>query len=344
MDGVTPGGINEFKSLLGALAAGRSLNAEQAKLGFEVITSGDATTGQICAFLTALRVRGETVEEITGAAGVMRAKALKISAPDDAIDVVGTGGDGIGTWNISSASALVVAGAGVPVAKCGNRAFTSKSGSADVLSMLGVNLDCPMPAVERAIREAHVGFMMGPRHHSTLRYVAGARVELGFRTIINLLGPLLNPAMVRRQLAGVYDRRWIEPIATALGQLGSTHSWVVHGSDGLDEITTTGPTYVAELRDGRVRCFEITPEDAGLPRATLADLKGGTPEQNAAAIHALLDGTKGPFRDVVLLNAGATLLIAGRAANLREGVALAARSIDTGAAKEALVKLVEITQ
>jgi anthranilate phosphoribosyltransferase len=295
------------------------------------------------AFLMALRVRGETIEEITGAAATMRARAAHIKAPDNAIDTVGTGGDAIGTFNISTAASLVVAACGVPVAKHGNRAFSSKSGSADVLTALGVNLDCDFALIERAITEAGVGFMMAPRHHSATRHVAGPRVELGTRTIFNLLGPLSNPAGVKRQLVGVFAKKWIEPMARTLGNLGSEHAWVVHGSDGLDELTTTGPTHVAELKGGQVRTFDVTPEDAGLKRVKLDDLKGSTPQANAEAIQELLRGRRNPFRDIVLLNAGAALIVAGKATSLKDGAGKAAAAIDEGRAKVALEKLVAIT-
>jgi anthranilate phosphoribosyltransferase len=273
----------------------------------------------------------------------MRARAAHIRAPDDAIETVGTGGDGVGTYNISTASALVVAACGVTVAKHGNRAFSSKSGSADVLSALGVNLDCDFRLIERAIAEAKVGFMMAPRHHSAMRHVAGTRVELGTRTIFNLLGPLSNPAGVRRQLVGVFDRKWLEPMARTFGNLGSVHSWVVHGSDGLDEITTTGPTHVCEFKGGQVRSFDVSPEDAGIRRAKLDELRGGTPQDNAAALRSVLAGAPGPFRDIVRLNAGAALIIAGRATSLRAGADLAADALDSGRAKATLERLVAIT-
>jgi anthranilate phosphoribosyltransferase len=335
--------MNQLKALIAAVADGRSLSQDEARLGFDIMMSGNATPAQMGAFLMALRVRGETVDEITGAARTMRAKVTGIKAPPNAIDVVGTGGDGVGTWNVSTASALVVAGAGVPVAKHGNRAFSSKAGSADVLLALGVNLDCDLKLVEKAIAEARVGFMMAPRHHSAMRHVGGTRVELGTRTILNILGPLSNPAGVKRLLVGVFARKWIEPMARTLGNLGAEHAWVVHGSDGLDEITTTGPTAVAEFRDGNVRTFEIKPEDAGLKPARLEELKGGTPQENAQAVRDLLDGRKSAFRDIVCLNAGAALVIAGKAKDVRDGAGQAAGSIDGGKAKAALQQLVAIT-
>ena len=332
-------GISDFKEILGIVAEGVALAREQAEAAFDIVMSGDATPSQMGGFLMALRVRGETVDEITGAVRVMRAKALRVKAPQGAMDIVGTGGDASGTYNISTASAFVTAGAGVPVAKHGNRAFTSKSGSADVLTALGIDLDADLADVERAIAEAGVGFLMAPRHHGAMRNVGPTRVEMGIRTIFNILGPLSNPAMVDRLLVGTFDRKWIEPMAKTLGNVGTVAAWVVHGADGLDELSTTGPSYVAALKDGAVTTFEVTPEDAGLPRASLADLKGGEPEANAAAIRSVLDGAKGPFRDIVLLNAGAALVVAGKADALKDGAELAARSIDDGKARAVLDKM-----
>jgi len=289
-----------LKPVLAKVADGNTLGADEAEAAFDIIMSGDATDAQIGAFLMALRVRGETVDEITGAVRTMRAKALAVKAPDGAIDVVGTGGDGSGTYNISTAAAIVVAACGVPVAKHGNRALSSKSGAADVLAALGVNLDADMALVERSISEAGIGFLMAPRHHSAMKYVGPARVEMGTRTIFNLLGPLSNPAGVKRQFTGVFARDWIEPLANVLKNLGCEAAWVVHGSDGLDEMTTTGPTYVAELKNGKVKTFEVTPEDAGLPTARPADLKGADAQHNADALTAVLDGAEGAYRDVVL--------------------------------------------
>jgi anthranilate phosphoribosyltransferase len=335
--------MDKLKSLLARVADGNMLTVDEARLAFEAIMSGNATPAQMGGFLMALRVRGETVDEITGAATVMRAKAAKIAAPAGAIDIVGTGGDAIGTWNVSTATSLVVAACGVKVAKHGNRALSSKTGAADVLAALGVNTDADFRLIERAIVEAGVGFMMAPRHHAAMRHVGGTRVELGTRTIFNLLGPLSNPALVKRQLVGVFAERWIEPMAATLGNLGLERAWVAHGSDGTDEITTTGPTKIAELRDGKVRVFSITPEQAGLPRAQLADLKGGVPAENAAAIMALLGGKPGAFRDIVLLNAAAALIVADKAIDLRGGAEMAAQAIDSGSATATLAKLIEIT-
>jgi len=336
--------LADMKSLLATVAGGASLTEEQAEAAFGIIMSGDATPAQIGGFLMALRVRGETVDEITGAVRAMRAKAVTIKAPHGAIDIVGTGGDAAGTFNISTAAAFVVAGAGVPVAKHGNRAVSSKSGAADVLAALGVNLDADMALIERAIAEAGIGFLMAPRHHSAMRHVAGPRGELGVRTIFNILGPLANPAGVKRQFSGAFERQWIEPMARTLAKLGSEAAWIVHGSDGLDELTTTGPSSVAELKDGAVRTFEVKPEDAGLPRALPGDLKGGDADTNAAALRAVLGGQKGPLRDVVLFNAAAALVVAGKADTLKDGVALAVRSIDSGVAAAALERLVAITR
>jgi len=335
--------ITDLKPLIALVAAGEALDESQAEKAFDIIMSGDATPAQIGGFLMALRVRGETVAEITGAARTMRAKAVKINAPADAIDTVGTGGDASGTYNISSASSFVVSGAGVPVAKHGNRALSSKTGAADVLSQLGVNLDCDMSLIERAVNEAGICFMMAPRHHSAMRHVGGPRVELGTRTIFNLLGPLANPAMVKRQLVGVFSREWVEPVAHVLKGLGSTRAWVVHGSDGLDEITTTGASAVASLEDGTVTTFEIHPDDAGIPVAKPEGIRGGLPEENAKALAAVLDGEKGPYRDIVLLNSAAGLIVGGKVSDLSEGVALAAEVIDSGKARAKLDALVAIT-
>jgi anthranilate phosphoribosyltransferase len=337
------GDIEDFRQLLAKVGTGASLSVEEAERAFDIMTSGDATPAQMGAFLMALRVRGETADELTGGARVLRAKVLRVQAPDDAMDIVGTGGDHHGTYNVSSCSALVVAGAGVPVAKHGNRAFTSKSGAADVLGALGVPLELPVDSIERCLREARVCFLMAPRHHSAMRNVAGPRVELApTRTIFNLLGPLSNPALVRYQLVGVFDRRWVLPVAQALGNLGLHRALVVHGEDGLDEITTTGRTFAALLEHGTVREVEIKPEDAGLRRAQIAALKGGDAAHNAAAIRQVLDGEPSAFRDIVLLNAGAALWVAGKARDVAEGAQLAARSIDGGHAKAALHKLVSV--
>ena len=332
----------ELKPLLAHVAQGRGLSEREAEAAFEIIMSGDATPSQIGAFLMALRVRGETVDEITAAARIMRAKALAIDAPPGTIDTCGTGGDASGSFNISTASALVVAGCGVPVAKHGNRALSSKSGSADVLTALGVNIDADIAVVRRCLWEIGLGFLMAPRHHSATRHVAPARVELGTRTIFNLLGPLSSPAMARRQLVGVFALEWVRPMAEVLGRLGVERAWVVHG-EGLDELTTTGTTTVAALEDGKVETFEIVPEDFGVPRARLDDIRGGEPQYNARLMRDLLAGAGGPLRDVVLLNSGAALLIAGRAPTVEAGIELAASSLDSGAAQRVLAELVART-
>ncbi len=340
---MTAPGDMDIKSLIGKAAGGDSLSEDEAARAFEIIMSGEATDAQIGGFLMALRVRGETVAEITGAVRVMRQKALHITAPADAIDVVGTGGDASGTYNISTGAALVVAASGVTVAKHGNRALSSKSGAADVLGALGVNIEAAPAVIEKAIADVGIGFLFAPLHHSAMKYVGPARVELGTRTIFNLLGPLSNPAGVKRQFTGVFSKTWIEPMAQVLANLGCEAAWVVHGSDGLDEMTTTGPTYVAELKDGKITTFEVTPADAGLPEAKAQDLKGGDAETNAKAIRDLCDGQAGPYRDVVVFNAAGALIIAGKAKDLKDGAAQAQAAIDGGKVKETLARLVEAT-
>jgi len=331
------GDIEDFRGLLAKVGNGKALNIDEAERAFDIMTSGNATPAQMGAFLMGLKVRGETAEELAGGARALRAKVLRVRAPADAIDIVGTGGDQHGTYNISSCSALVVAGAGVPVAKHGNRAFTSKSGSADVLAALGIGLDLPVEVLEKALVEAKVCFLMAPKHHSAMRNVAGPRVELApSRTIFNLLGPLSNPALVKRQLVGVFDRRWLKPVAVALGQLGLERALVVHGQDGMDEITTTTKTWAASLDGGKVVEIEIAPEEAGIKRGKLEDLKGGDAQYNAEAITHVLAGKKSAFRDIVVLNSAAALMVAGRAKDLKQGAELAAASIDTGKAAAAL--------
>jgi len=337
------GDIDDFRGLLAKVGNGEPLGIDEAERAFDIMTSGDATPAQMGAFLMGLKVRGETAEELAGGARVLRAKMLRVRAPEGAIDIVGTGGDHHGTYNVSSCSALVVAGAGVPVAKHGNRAFTSKSGAADVLDALGINLDLPIETLERALVEAKVCFLMAPRHHSAMRNVAGPRVELApSRTIFNLLGPLSNPAAVKRQLVGVFDRRWLRPVAEALGQLGLERALVVHGQDGMDELTTTTKSWAASLENGKVSEIEIAPEDIGVKRASLADLKGGDPAYNAEAIHKVLAGEKNAFRDIVVLNSAAAIMVAGKARDLKEGAALAVAAIDSGKAKAALETLKRI--
>jgi anthranilate phosphoribosyltransferase len=332
-----------FKPLLSRLADGATLSEEDAGDFFAACLRGEPTSAQIAAAVTAMRLRGETVGEITACARAMRRAAVMLDHPFETIDVCGTGGDGLHTLNVSSAVGFVAAGGGLKVAKHGNRALSSKSGAADVLAALGVNI-APSPAQQlQALDEAGICFMFAPAHHGAMRHVTPIRAELGFRTIFNLLGPLTNPGGAKRQLLGVYDTRWVEPLARVLGALGAERAWTVHGQ-GLDEITTTGETQVAEWRDGQVRLFRITPEAVGLPRAALADLTGGSPAENAAALRALLDGAKGPYRDIVLLNAAAAFLVADKVETLREGVALAAAVIDDGRAAQALQRLVAVTK
>jgi anthranilate phosphoribosyltransferase len=332
-----------LKPLIGRAAEG-PLTREQAEGAFTAIMEGDATPAQIGGFLMALRTRGETVAEYAAAAAVMRAKCLRVRAPENAIDIVGTGGDGKGTLNISTAAALVVAGAGVPVAKHGNRNLSSKSGAADALTELGVNVMVGPEVVERALREIGIGFMMAPMHHPATRHVMPARQELGTRTIFNILGPLTNPASVRRQLTGAFARAVIRPMAETLGELGSDRAWLVHGADGTDEVSIAGETFVAELRDGQVREFALHPDEAGLPVHPFDAIAGGAPADNAVALRALLDGAPSAYRDAVLLNAAAALLVAERAADLREGVEIARQSIDSGAARDKAARLAALTR
>lgn len=335
--------MTNMKTFVAKVAAGEILDETAAELAFNLIMSGDATPAQIGGFLMGLRVRGEAVSEITGAARAMQARALYIEAPHNAMDIVGTGGDGTGTYNISTGAALVVAGCGIPIAKHGNRALSSKSGAADVLTALGMNNEADFDLVHQSIWEAGLGFLMAPRHHSATRHVAGPRVELATRTIFNLLGPISNPSRVKRQLTGVFAKEWLKPVAHTLRNLGCEKTWVVHGSDGSDEITTTGITHVACLEDGKVTTFDISPADAGLPTAKPDDLKGGDSAQNATAIRSLLIGKPSAYRDVVLLNAAAALIIAGEVEDLKAGVVRAAAAIDGGQVQTVLDKLVEIT-
>jgi anthranilate phosphoribosyltransferase len=333
----------DFKPLIAKVATGQPLTRAEAEQAFTIMMSGEATPSQIGAFLMALRVRGETVDEIAGAVATMRAKATPVEAPAGAIDVVGTGGDSAGTYNISTSAAFVVAGAGVPVAKHGNRALSSKSGSADILAALGVKIEQTPEGVAKCIREAGIGFMFAPAHHSAMKHVGPTRVELGTRTVFNLLGPLSNPAGVKRLLVGVFSPAWVEPVANVLKELGTEAAWVVHGAGGVDEISVAGKTKVAELKDGKITVFEISPADVGLAEAPLEAVKGGDATVNAEAFRKLLTGEPSAYRDTVLLNAGAALVIAGKAKTLKEGVALAAASIDEGKAKARLDQLVAVS-
>jgi anthranilate phosphoribosyltransferase len=332
----------ELKPLIAKVANGESLSREEARQAFDILMSGEATPSQIGGFLMALRVRGETVDEIAGAVTTMRSKMLAVEASPDALDIVGTGGDGTGTYNISTLASLIVAGCGVPVAKHGNRALSSKSGAADALSALGVNLEIGPVQIARCIREAGIGFMFASQHHSAMRHVGPSRVELGTRTIFNLLGPLSNPAGAKRQLLGVFSPRWLQPIAEVLRDMGSETVWVVYG-DGMDEITTTGVTNVVALEGGGIRSFELTPGDFGVAPAALADLKGGDGVANAAALRKVLGGAKNAYRDISLCNAAAALVVAGKAETIMDGMRLATQSLDGGNAAAALDRLIAVS-
>ncbi len=331
-----------LKPLIG-IAADRALTRAEAEIAFTAFFDGDATPAQMGGFLMALRTRGETVDEYAAAASVMRSKCNPVRAPEGAMDIVGTGGDGKGTLNISTATAFVVAGAGVVVAKHGNRNLSSKSGAADALTEMGLNVMVGPDVVERCLNEAGIGFMMAPMHHPAIRHVMPARAELGTRTIFNILGPLTNPAGVKRQLTGAFSPALIRPMAETLLALGSERAWLVHGGDGTDEISIALPTKVAAVEDGAIREFDIHPEDAGLAPHPFAAILGGTPAENAVAFRALLGGAKGAYRDAVLLNAAAALMVAGRVTGLRDGVGMAAESIDSGAAAAKLAALARIT-
>ncbi|WP_333822552.1 anthranilate phosphoribosyltransferase [Pinisolibacter sp.] len=335
--------MTDLKALIGKAATGATLSREEARTAFDIMMSGAATPAQIGGFLMALRVRGETIDEITGAVEVMRDKMLRVEAPSDAVDIVGTGGDGSGSYNVSTAAAFVTAACGVPVAKHGNRALSSKSGAADVLIALGVKIDIGPDKIAECIREAGLGFMFAPAHHAAMKHVGPARVELGTRTAFNLLGPLSNPAGVKRQMTGVFARAWVEPIARVLANLGTTSAWIVHGSDGLDEITVTGETHVAELKDGKIATFVVDPESVGLARHPIEALRGGDAAVNAAALRAVFEGEPSAYRDIVLMNAGAALVVAGKVATLAEGVARAATAIDDGSARARLAALVDVS-
>jgi anthranilate phosphoribosyltransferase len=335
--------MDDLKALIGKVATGATLSREEAAGAFDRMMSGEATPSQMGGLLMGLRIRGETVDEITGAVTTMRAKMLRVEAPAGAIDVVGTGGDASGSYNISTCAAFIVAGAGVPVAKHGNRALSSRSGAADVLGALGVKIDLGPEQISRCINEAGIGFMFAPAHHPAMKHVGPTRIELGTRTIFNLLGPLSNPAGVKRQMVGVFSRQWVEPLANVLKNLGSERAYVVHGSDGLDEITTSGATAVASLENGKVTTFEIKPEDVGLAKSHAEDLRGADAETNAAALMDVLRGKKGPFRDVSILNAAAAIVVAGKAKDLKEGVAVATKAVDSAEAEGRLDRLIAVS-
>jgi len=336
--------MTELAACLKALSQGQRPDTTQIEGAFDQLMDGDAPDAAIGGFLMGLAALGERPADIAAGARVLRSRMTPINAPDGAIDTCGTGGDGKGAYNISTASAIVAAGAGAIVAKHGNRAASSKSGSSDVLAALGIALDASPERVARSVREAGVGFLFAPAHHSAVRHVASARKGLGVRTLFNLLGPLANPAGVKRQLLGVFDRKWLVPMAEALRDLGCEHAWVMCGSDGMDEITTTGPTYIAELKQGEIREFSLTPEEFGISQASEDDLKGGDPEFNAAAIKRLLAGETGAFRDIVLMNAGAALVISGKAKAMQDGIDAARAAIDSGAAARTLDRMVAISR
>jgi len=331
--------MESFKPLIAKVAAGASLSRAEAAAAFDAMLSGDVTPAQMGGFLMGLRTRGESVDEITGAVSAMRGKMLRVNAPEGAIDVVGTGGDGSGSYNVSTLAAILAAACGVKVAKHGNRAASSKSGTADALSALGVKVGLSPEGVERCIAEAGIGFMMAPAHHAAMRHVGPVRVELGTRTIFNLLGPLANPAGVKRQVIGVFSSTWLQPMAEVLRNLGSEYVWVTHGLDGLDEITTTTTTEVVELRNGEIRRFSLAPEDIGVPRARPEDLRGADPAHNAAALRRVLEGERNAYRDIAIFNAAAALVVAEATPNLRAGAEMAAVALDNGAALATLGRL-----
>jgi anthranilate phosphoribosyltransferase len=333
-----------FLSALQSVIDGNDLTVNEMVSAMTDIMDGEVTDSQLAAFLTALHIKGETVAEIVGAAGVMRDKAEKLNIKaTPLVDTCGTGGDKSDTFNISTASALVAAGAGVNIAKHGNRAVSSQSGSADVLKCLGVNLDASLPKVKRCIEKAGIGFLFAPLMHKSMKHAAGVRKELGFRTIFNLLGPLTNPANAEAQVLGVFDAKWVQPIAEVLAGLGCSHALVVHGEDGLDEITLTGESHIAELKKGKIKSYKIDPDELGLEICFSEDLKGGTPEENAAIIEGILNSQTGPKRDIVVLNAAAAIYVAGKAKSIELGIACAIESIDSGKARDKLKDLCKIS-
>jgi anthranilate phosphoribosyltransferase len=332
--------MESFKPYLAKVATGASLTRDEARAAFDDLLSGEVTHAQGGAFLMALRVRGEALDEIVGAVSAMRGRMLRVNAPAEAMDIVGTGGDHSGSFNISTLASMIVAGCGIPVAKHGNRAASSRSGAADVLTALGVKIGLDAEGLERCLREAGLCFMFAQAHHASMRHVAPVRVELGTRTLFNLLGPLSNPAGVSRQLIGVFSEAWLEPLTRVLQELGSRTVWTVHGSDGLDEITTTGPTHVVALENGAVRRFTISPQDVGLSLARPEDLKGADPEHNSAELRGVLDGRRTAYRDIAVFNAAAALVVAGQAKDLRDGFERAVTAVDSGAAKGVLERLI----
>jgi anthranilate phosphoribosyltransferase len=333
----------DLKPFIAKAANGQSLARAEAREAFNVMMSGEATPSQIAGLLMALRVRGETVDEITGAVEIMREKMLRVSAPADAIDIVGTGGDASGSYNISTCAAFIAAGAGLTVAKHGNRALSSKAGAADTLMALGVKIDIPPEKISACIAEVGLGFMFAPAHHSSMKFVGPTRVELGTRTIFNLLGPLSNPAGAKRQITGVFSKAWVEPLAQVLKNLGSEACWICHGEGGMDEIVPSGTTWISELKNGEIRSFELTPEAAGLKRSKAEDLKGADAAHNAEALRAVLQGKPSAFADAALMTAGAALVVTGKVADIKAGVVQARDAVKSGAAQEALARLVEVS-
>ncbi|GLQ57799.1 anthranilate phosphoribosyltransferase [Devosia nitrariae] len=333
----------DIKAALAKIADHDDLTGEEMRSVMTQIMEGEATASQIGAFLMGMRVKGETVGEIAAAVSILKAKMVPVEAPEGAIDIVGTGGDGAGTLNISTTSAIVVAAAGVPVAKHGNRALSSKSGASQALEALGVKADLSPERISQCISEVGIGFMFAPQHHPAMKHVGAARMEMGVRTLFNLLGPQSNPAGVRRYVLGVYDKQWVEPVAAALLANRTQKAWVVHGHDGLDELSISGPSFVAQIADGDLRSFEVTPEDAGLQRSRLDDILGGDPQHNAARLRSLLDGETGAYRDIVLLNSAAAFVVADKVADLKSGASLAAEMIDSGKAKATLDRLVAVS-
>ena len=333
----------DLKAHIAKAAGGQSLTRAEAREAFDIMMSGEATPSQIAGLLMALRVRGETVDEITGAVEIMREKMLRVTAPADAIDIVGTGGDASGSYNISTCAAFIAAGAGLKVAKHGNRALSSKSGAADVLMALGIKIDIPPEKISQSISQAGLGFMFAPAHHSSMKHVGPTRVELGTRTIFNLLGPLSNPAGVRRQVTGVFSKSWVEPLAQVLKNLGSEACWICYGEGGMDEIVPTGTTWISELKDGAIRSFELTPEAAGVTRTKLEELKGADAAHNAEALRSVLGGKPSAFADAASMTAGAALIVAGQENDIRKAVARARDAIKSGAANKAYLRLVEVS-
>lgn len=336
--------MNDLKYIIKLISEGKHLSESQAEFAFSLIMAGRVDLSQMAAFVMGLRINGETVDEITGGAKVLRKKADSIPAPAHAIDTCGTGGDNLGTYNISTAAAIVAAACGITVAKHGNRSISSKSGSADVLMALGLNLEITQETHKKSLETMGISFMFAPSHHKAMRHVAPVRSSLGIRSIFNVLGPLANPAKTKRQVLGVYDKKWLRPLAEVLQRLGSEHVWVVHGADGLDELTTTNKSYVASLKDGVITEFTVTPEDAGLSYAKIEDIQGGDAAYNAKALQAVLNGERNPYRDIVLLNTAAALIVGEKAETLKDGVAIAQEAIDTGKAAKLLEQWVLLTQ